>query len=211
MYGRGLTINFSIFQTVQQSSYYGLSSMLPRRYTQAVMAGESVAGVIEIGLRIVTKAFFQSVRAGAILFFSISLCFIVFCIFCQVYVKRSAIVVFYTKKCRDDDSDRSGTLAPRRHHPAAVGGGAGGGAGGEEEEGMTSDDDGGSDQQRLLRNGGGGGGSGGSGGGGGGEAMELLSLKSDGRVSRPMDTFKARRRSKLTALSLRTYLCKSRK
>ena len=32
--------------TVQQSSFYGFASMLPRQYTQAVMAGESVAGLL---------------------------------------------------------------------------------------------------------------------------------------------------------------------
>lgn len=45
IYFKGFKLEFFIKQTihfsVQQSSFYGFTSMLPSRYTQAVMAGES--------------------------------------------------------------------------------------------------------------------------------------------------------------------------
>ncbi|KAJ4932081.1 hypothetical protein JOQ06_010511, partial [Pogonophryne albipinna] len=41
--------------TVQQSSFYGYMGMLPKRYTQGVMTGESTAGVIISLSRIFTK------------------------------------------------------------------------------------------------------------------------------------------------------------
>ena len=42
---------------IQQSSFYGYSGILPPRYTQAVMAGESLSGVIVSLNRIVTKLY----------------------------------------------------------------------------------------------------------------------------------------------------------
>jgi hypothetical protein len=72
------------------------------------MAGESVAGVLEIGFRIVTKAAVKSNRVGALVFFSLSLLFIVLCVFCHLYIRRSEVVEFYTGKCRSSElEDRS--------------------------------------------------------------------------------------------------------
>ena len=66
------------------------------------MAGESVAGVVESLFRILTKASVKSNRIGALIFFSLSVCFIIVCMFCHQYIKRSKIVKFYTRKCRND-------------------------------------------------------------------------------------------------------------
>ncbi len=85
---------------VQQTSYYGLSSMLPRRYTQALMAGESVAGLVVIISRIITKASFSSERAGAIAFFTVSLVFILVCVCCQVYIRASPFVQWHIAACQ---------------------------------------------------------------------------------------------------------------
>ncbi len=90
----------SVLSTVQQSSYYGLSSMLPRRYPQALMAGESVAGVVVVISRIVTKISFPSERAGAITFFALSLTFIWMCVCCQLYIRASPLVRWHTAACQ---------------------------------------------------------------------------------------------------------------
>lgn len=43
------------FVTVQQSSFYGYTSMLPSRYTQAVMAGESKYVCKNVRVRYISK------------------------------------------------------------------------------------------------------------------------------------------------------------
>ena len=84
---------------VQQSSYYGLSGMLPSKYAQAVMAGESVAGVVVSINRIITKAAIHSERTGAITFFAISLGFVMACVGCQLYILRSPFVRYHIARC----------------------------------------------------------------------------------------------------------------
>lgn len=48
--------------TVQQSSFYGFASMFPKQYTQAVMAGESVAGLLVSTNRVATKLLITNER-----------------------------------------------------------------------------------------------------------------------------------------------------
>ena len=98
---------------IQQSSYYGLSSMLPQRYTQAIMVGESVAEVLEISLRVISKGSVKSDRVGAIVFFSLSLCLIVLCVVCHVYIRRSKMVLFYTNKCRTSNGSSEDVTTPK--------------------------------------------------------------------------------------------------
>ena len=85
--------------SVQQSSYYGLAGMLPQRYAQAVMAGESVAGLVVSLNRIITKASTSSERSGALAFFLISFLFILMCVGCQMYIKSSRFVKYYVTRC----------------------------------------------------------------------------------------------------------------
>ena len=96
--------------------------MLPKRYTQAVMAGESAAGVIEICFRVVTKVSVQSERLGGILFFIVSLSFIIICVFCYCYIRKNKMVIFYTRKsqtrlhytrgtCTQEELDRKRLLS----------------------------------------------------------------------------------------------------
>ena len=84
---------------MQQSSYYGLSGMLPPRYTQAVMAGESAAGIVVSFNRVVTKLAVTELRSGVIAFFVLSVLFILMCVGCQVYIARSAFVRHYVTAC----------------------------------------------------------------------------------------------------------------
>ena len=83
----------------QQASYYGLSSMLSGRHTQAVMVGESVAGVVVSLNRVVTKAAIASERLGSIAFFALSLGFVLVCVGCQVFLRFSPFVRYHTQKC----------------------------------------------------------------------------------------------------------------
>ncbi len=84
--------------------------MLPRQYTQAVMAGESVAGVIEITFRIITKASVKSARTGAIIFFTLSLFFVILCLLCHCYIRTNKMVRFYTGRCQSQavEKEREG-------------------------------------------------------------------------------------------------------
>lgn len=107
--------------------------MLPRRYTQAVMAGESVAGVLVICLRVVTKGAASSVRTGAFLFFGISLGFVLLCVLCHCYLRRSRVVRYYMRQCRAKAGPES----------------TGQRLGGEEDKVLSSSEEN-SDQQKLL-------------------------------------------------------------
>nr|KAG5696108.1 hypothetical protein BaRGS_020509 [Batillaria attramentaria] len=95
----------AVGSTVQQSSFYGYTSMLPSRYTQAVMTGESLAGVMVSTNRILTKALLKDERLNTIIFFFISIgillaCFVVFHI-----SRRSNFVKFYVTLCSGGGGD----------------------------------------------------------------------------------------------------------
>ena len=79
----------SVGATVQQSSFYGLTCMLPARYTQAVMAGESVAGLLSSVSRIITKSIVTSKKSSTVLFFSISIVIILACIYTFIKVSTN--------------------------------------------------------------------------------------------------------------------------
>ncbi|KAF8789193.1 equilibrative nucleoside transporter 4-like [Argiope bruennichi] len=92
--------------TVQQSSFYGYTSMLPARYTQAVMTGESAAGLLVSTNRILTKALLENEKFNTIIFFCISIAFIVLCFVIFVLLRRSEFIYYYVNRCRDySDSD----------------------------------------------------------------------------------------------------------
>ena len=80
---------------VQQSTLYGVSGMLPERFTQCLMFGEAAAGSIVAINRIITKASSGSERTGTLIFFSISLFFIIFCVGLQFVLWKSPFVKYY--------------------------------------------------------------------------------------------------------------------
>ncbi|XP_032896126.1 equilibrative nucleoside transporter 4 [Amblyraja radiata] len=82
--------------TVQQSSFYGYTGMLPKRYTQGVMTGESTAGVIISLSRIFTKLLLPDERKNTIIFFFISIAMEMMCFILHLLVKRSKFVRYYT-------------------------------------------------------------------------------------------------------------------
>ncbi|XP_049810567.1 equilibrative nucleoside transporter 4 [Schistocerca nitens] len=87
--------------TVQQSSFYGYTSMLPSRYTQAVMAGESAAGFLVSSNRIITKLLLDDQRVNTIIFFVMSVAIIALCFGLHQVVKRTDFVQFYITLCRE--------------------------------------------------------------------------------------------------------------
>lgn len=81
--------------TVQQSSYYGYTSMLPARYTQAVMVGESVSGVFTSGVRVLTKYIVPDIRRSTEAFFIVSMGTIIFCYIVYHLVRKTDFIQFY--------------------------------------------------------------------------------------------------------------------
>ena len=93
-----LFINITpLFLIVQNPSLYGLCGMLPKKYTQAVMFGEAIAGSIVALNRIITKGLSGQERTGFLIFFGISLLYIIACFGFQVVVWRSKFVRQYVK------------------------------------------------------------------------------------------------------------------
>uniref|UniRef100_A0A8C7JXZ1 Equilibrative nucleoside transporter 4 n=1 Tax=Oncorhynchus kisutch TaxID=8019 RepID=A0A8C7JXZ1_ONCKI len=110
--------------TVQQSSFYGYMGMLPKRYTQGVMTGESTAGVIISLSRIFTKLLISNERINTLIFFLVSITMEMLCFLLHLIVRRSRFVLYYTGpthrghslgKGHDIGSEVSGT-GYRVHH-----------------------------------------------------------------------------------------------
>ncbi|XP_013376590.1 PREDICTED: equilibrative nucleoside transporter 4 isoform X2 [Chinchilla lanigera] len=103
----------------QQSSFYGYTGMLPKRYTQGVMTGESTAGVMISLSRILTKLLLPDERASTLIFFLVSVGLELLCFLLHLLVRRSRFVLYYTTRPRDS---RLGCRAGYRvHHDVAAG------------------------------------------------------------------------------------------
>ncbi|XP_070273158.1 equilibrative nucleoside transporter 4 isoform X3 [Myotis yumanensis] len=104
--------------TVQQSSFYGYTGMLPKRYTQGVMTGESTAGVMVSLSRIVTKLLLRGERASTLIFFLVSAGLELLCFLLHLLVRRSRFVRHHTVRPRDG---HAGPRGYRVHHDVAAG------------------------------------------------------------------------------------------
>ncbi|KAI4822554.1 hypothetical protein KUCAC02_008091 [Chaenocephalus aceratus] len=108
---------------LQQSSFYGYMGMLPKRYTQGVMTGESTAGVIISLSRIFTKLLIPDERRNTLIFFLVSISMEMLCFLLHLLVRRSQFVRYYTShaqgkgagKLPDARDNGTGYRAPRRH------------------------------------------------------------------------------------------------
>ncbi|KAG5336433.1 S29A4 protein, partial [Acromyrmex charruanus] len=87
--------------TVQQSSFYGYTSMLPSRYTQAVMTGESFAGFWVSINRIITKSLLNDERGNTSMFFILSNMTILLCFVLHQVVRKTDFVQFYITLCQE--------------------------------------------------------------------------------------------------------------
>ncbi|XP_048185941.1 equilibrative nucleoside transporter 4 isoform X2 [Perognathus longimembris pacificus] len=104
--------------TVQQSSFYGYTGLLPKRYTQGVMTGESTAGVMISLSRILTKLLLPDERASTLIFFLVSVGLELLCFLLHLLVRRSRFVLYHTSRPRDSRRVRAGY---RVHHDVAAG------------------------------------------------------------------------------------------
>lgn len=104
--------------TVQQSSFYGYTGMLPKRYTQGVMTGESTAGVVVSLSRIVTRLLLRGERAGTLTFFLVSAGLELLCFLLHLLVRRSRFVRHHMVRPRDGPVGPGGY---RVHHDVAAG------------------------------------------------------------------------------------------
>nr|XP_045243778.1 equilibrative nucleoside transporter 4 isoform X3 [Macaca fascicularis] len=119
----------------QQSSFYGYTGMLPKRYTQGVMTGEKqegaatqqalgTAGVMISLSRILTKLLLPDERASTLIFFLVSVALELLCFLLHLLVRRSRFVLFYTTRPRDSRRGRPGLgkgSGYRVHHDVAAG------------------------------------------------------------------------------------------
>ncbi|XP_054352044.2 equilibrative nucleoside transporter 4 isoform X3 [Pongo pygmaeus] len=108
----------------QQSSFYGYTGMLPKRYTQGVMTGESTAGVMISLSRILTKLLLPDERASTLIFFLVSVALELLCFLLHLLVRRSRFVLFYTSRPRDSRRGRPGLgrgSGYRVHHDVVAG------------------------------------------------------------------------------------------
>ncbi|KAI4881848.1 hypothetical protein NFI96_026637, partial [Prochilodus magdalenae] len=90
--------------TVQQSSFYGYTGMLPKRYTQGVMTGESTAGVIVSLSRIFTKLLVENEKNNTIVFFLFSVSMETLCFLLHMLVRRTRFVRYHTDRARRGDA-----------------------------------------------------------------------------------------------------------
>lgn len=84
---------------VQQSSFYGFASMLPKQYTQAVMAGESIAGFLVSSNRVVTKMLIQNDRLSTVIFFLTSTLYVLLSYAMHLFTINSPFVRYHMKAC----------------------------------------------------------------------------------------------------------------
>ncbi|XP_037721627.1 equilibrative nucleoside transporter 4 isoform X1 [Drosophila subpulchrella] len=106
--------------TVQQSSFYGFASMLPKQYTQAVMAGESIAGFLVSSNRVVTKLLINNDRVSTVIFFLTSTLYILFSYLLHVATINSPFVRFHVEACskivlRPDEQEIDGVPSSTRY------------------------------------------------------------------------------------------------
>lgn len=105
--------------TVQQSSFYGFTSMLPKRYSQSVMAGlyfisskiisctkslfctigESIAGFLVSSNRVVTKLLIRSDQTSTVIFFLTSTIYVAFSYLLHSITIDSPFVRYHMKSC----------------------------------------------------------------------------------------------------------------
>eukprot|EP00053_Salpingoeca_punica_P007655 m.69707 g.69707 ORF g.69707 m.69707 type:complete len:540 (+) comp14265_c2_seq1:97-1716(+) len=94
---------------VQQSSFYGYAGMITHEFSLALMAGESLAGVIVSANRLVTMGFYgtdeDETRNSTFVFFYISIVFVVVCTALHEAIQRSAFSRYYVSKLAVMGSD----------------------------------------------------------------------------------------------------------
>lgn len=73
--------------------------MFPKRYTQAVMTGESLAGFLVSSNRVGTKLLIQNDRVSTVIFFFTSTLYILFSYLLHLATINSPFVRYHMKAC----------------------------------------------------------------------------------------------------------------
>lgn len=102
--------------TVQQSSFYGFAALLPKKkYTQALMTGESIAGFLVSINRVATKLLIHNDQVSTVIFFLTSTVYIALSYALHVITVDSPFIRYHMKACTKivlrPDEVRQGTLA----------------------------------------------------------------------------------------------------
>jgi equilibrative nucleoside transporter 1/2/3 len=92
---------------IGQTSVFGLGGMLPEKYTNAIMVGNGLAGIMLNVARIITLAAFPPTSAGllesVVLYFIIAGLSLVVCCFAQLYLMRNSFVKACLHKASNPD------------------------------------------------------------------------------------------------------------
>jgi len=83
--------------SVYQSGMFGLAGMLPPKYTQAIMAGQSMGAIIVALLYIIFLEVMPSNNASGLAFFQVSVACILCCLCCCYKLRAQPLVEFYMK------------------------------------------------------------------------------------------------------------------
>ena len=95
----GLTVLLGVATAVLQPSLFGFTSQLPGIYSQGVMAGQGVAGIMASVLRIVTKASLPGKgRESATIYFMLAASSIVACIAGFIFLVRMDFTKYYLRR-----------------------------------------------------------------------------------------------------------------
>ncbi|CAG9798124.1 unnamed protein product [Chironomus riparius] len=100
--------------TVQQSSFYGFAALLPKKkFTQALMTGESVAGLLVSSNRVITKLLIEDDKISTLIFFLLSIAYVVCSYILHVITIDSPYIRYHLKSCTkiilrpDEEADGS--------------------------------------------------------------------------------------------------------
>lgn len=107
---------------VQQSSYYGFAAMLPSRYTQGLMVGEGVAGLLVSLNRIVTRAAFgaNAARGSIYAYFTVAMAIMLLCAVVFQRIRRAPMVQYYVQSAAAETA-AAATVAVENSSAAADG------------------------------------------------------------------------------------------
>jgi len=98
--------------SVFQSGMFGLGGMLPFKYTQAIMAGQSAGAVIVAVFYIAFLEIMPNNNYSGLAFFAMAVIFIAVCLWSCYILQRRPIVLHYMKKSeRDKALDKDGKVS----------------------------------------------------------------------------------------------------
>jgi hypothetical protein len=92
----GFVVVIGFATAILQSSLLGFAALFPPIYSQAVMSGQGVAGIVASVLRIVTKAAMPQYKgAAAVLYFALGCGVLVAALIAYSYILRTPFAKYY--------------------------------------------------------------------------------------------------------------------